>query len=155
MRNYHSYINQTIGYLSKDQICAQAEIRGSFLSPGVNGATVFYRHARESGFFIVSVIFGLPDNGIKSYEMCIHGGLCPAFSTDESTRHIARLKDPVLLPDVCGNGGFAFSVFYTEGLCFEDFMGRNVSILTKSTDRKGYYHRSDEQLGCGLILPVN
>ena len=154
MKNYHSYIIDTVSSLSKNQIYAEAELRGSALCPGINGATVFYRHVRENGIFVVSTVFGLPDcNGTRCYEMHVRGGpFPPPLQRNESLNALASgfKRDMLNLPDICGNGGFAFSVFYTEEIARSDLLGRTIAIFPKGT----LYYKSDEALACGLILPV-
>ena len=154
MKNYHSYIIDIVSSLSKNQIYAEAELRGSVLCPGINGATVFYRHVRENGIFVVSTVFGLPDNNeTRCYEMHVRGGwFPPPIERNASLNALANgfKRDMLSLPDICGNGGFAFSVFYTEEIARSDLLGRTIAIFPKGS----LYQKSDEALACGLILPV-
>lgn len=136
MKNFHSYISHTVSFLSEEQIYAQAEIKGTDFFPDINGCTAFYRHTHEKGIFVVSAIFGLPDkelghNGVCSYEINL----------------VDRQKSSLLLPHICGNGGLAFSLFYTEEIHTNEIIGGTVAILRSKN--------SLEQLACGLILPAN
>jgi len=154
MKNYHAYILETVGFLSKKQIFAEAELHGSSLCPSINGATVFYNHGRENGIFVVSTVFGLPDNNkTNSYEMHVRGGYFPEkIKRDESLNALTKgfKRDMLTLPDIRGNGGFAFSVFYTEEVSGCDLLGRTVSIFPKGIP---HLHHS-EALACGLIMPT-
>ena len=154
MKNYHSYIFETVSSLSKSLIYAEAELRGSVICPGINGATVFYRHVRENGIFVVSAVFGLPDDhGTRCYEMHVRGGPFPhPLQRNESLNALASgfHKDMLTLPDICGNGGFAFSVFYTEEIARSDLLGRSIAIFPKGSSSQ----KPDEALASGLILPV-
>ena len=127
MKNYHNYILETVGSLSKNELFAEAELKGTALSPSINGATVFYRHHREGGIFVVSTVFGLPDNSILScYEMHVRAG----YLSKQPRRDLKR--DMLMLPDIKGNGGFAFSMFYTEEISPLELLGRTVSVFPKS-----------------------
>ena len=154
MKNYYSYVLEMVGELSSTPAFAKAELCGSSICPGINGATVFYRHKRESGIFVVTTVFGLPDNSkINHYEMHVRGGHLPKNSQrSESQNAIAKgfYRNMLSLPEIHGNGGFAFSVFYTEEISECDILGRSVSIFKKSQDPP---HPSDA-LACGLILPA-
>ena len=140
MKNYHSYVLEAVSSLSKNQIFAEAELCGTSVCPMINGATVFYRHKSECGIFVVSTVFGLPDNtSVSSYEMRIWGGYLPPIkSRNESHNAIAKgLKRHMLsLPDIKGTGAF-------------EILGRTVSILPKDP----LHPYKNEALACGLILP--
>ena len=154
MKNYHSYILETVSSIANDLIFAEAELCGSSICPSINGATVFYRHKKEVGIFVVTTVFGLPDSHMTShYEMNIRGGYFPeAIKRNASQNALAKgLRRGMLsLPDIHGNGGFAFSVFYTEEIASSDLLGRTVSIFPKGISRPVH----NEALACGLILPV-
>ena len=154
MKNYHSYILEAACSLSKNQIFAEAELCGSSICPGINGATVFYRHHRESGIYVVTTAFGLPDNDKTSlYEMHVRGGYFPeATKRSASQNALAKglRRNMLSLPDLHGNGGFAFSVFYTEEIAAGDLLGRTVSIFPKGSS----HFNHNEALACGLILPM-
>ena len=153
MKNHHAYILGIISSLSQNQIFAEADLSGSSICPSINGATVFYRHPKENGIFVVSTVFGLPDNDrICSYEMHVRGGHFPSrLAYNESLNNLARgfSRDMLTLPDIRGNGGFAFSVFYTEEIAGCDLLGRTVSIFPKTASRLAH----EEALACGLIMP--
>jgi hypothetical protein len=148
MKNYHSYITSVLGSISKNQIYASAELLATPLCPGLNGAVLFYRHPTESGTFVVSSIFGLPDGDrTKKYEMMIRGSV--PHQTSKPIRSFNRACDSIPLPNVSGNSGFAFSVFYTEELSTCSILGRTISIFEGGS----YCHHPSEALACGLILP--
>ena len=155
MKNYHSYILETVGALSNNPAFAEAELCGSPICPSINGATVFYRHPEESGIFVVTTIFGLPDNDrISHYEMHVRGGYFPEpLKRNESQNTLAKgfRRNMLSLPDVHGNGGFAFSLFYTEEVSECDLLGRSVSIFHKGV----LPSHPSEALACGLILPIS
>ena len=150
MKNYHTYILETVGSLSKNQIFAEAELYGTALSPCINGATVFYRHHNKVGIFVVSTVFGLPDDSMLScYEMHVKGGYRPVRTLQNAPKNDLR-RNMLMLPDIKGNGGFAFSMFYTEEISPLELLGRTVSVFPKSS--RSFYH--SEALACGLILPL-
>lgn len=153
MKNYHSYILETVGALSNTPAFAKAELCGSPICPSINGATVFYRHPSENGIFVATTAFGLPDsNKISHYEMHVRGGYFPApakRTEPQSTLAKGFNRNMLSLPDIHGNGGFAFSLFYTEEFTEYDLLGRTVSILQKSSPS-----HTSEVLACGLILPI-
>lgn len=145
MKNNHSYIAEILTSLSKNQIFASAELRATPLCPGLNGRIVFYKHPRESGIFVVSSLFGLPDgNGTKRYEAIIRSSCSSPY--DKMQRRSPGLP----LPELLGNSGFAFSVFYTEELTSASLPGKTVSIFSKGSP----YRRPADALACGLILPT-
>ena len=145
MKNHHSYITEILTSLSKNQIFASAELRATSLCPGLNGRIVFYKHPRENGIFVVSSIFGLPDgNGTKRYDAIIRSSCSSPY--DRASHQAACTS----LPELSGNSGFAFSVFYTEELSSASLPGKTVSIFSKSS----LYKRPADALACGLILPT-
>ena len=149
MKNYHSYITEILGSLSKNQIFASAELSATPLCPGLNGRVVFYRHPKENGIFVVSSLFGLPDGkGTKRYDVLIRSSRSPPCGKNPN-RGFCK-SDAIQLPELSGNSGFAFSVFYTEEISRSSLLGKTVSIFPKSSPCK----RSDEALACGLILPA-
>lgn len=149
MKNYHSYISKTVSYISKNQMCAEAEIHGSFLAPGINGGTVFYRHNQEKGVFVVCAIFGLPDEkATRCYKLCVSGGAVPFLhrGANPYCKNLRNCKKKIIcLPDICGNSGLAFSIFYTEELSADDLVGKSIAIIDKFTE---------QEIASGLIMPI-
>lgn len=150
MKKYHSYVSESLGLLTKNQLFAVAELRASALCPGINGATLFYSHPKEKGVFVAYLIFGLPD-GAKTARYDIHiRGTC-AYPYPRNGAYLRACEERILrLPEVCGNGGFAISLFYTEELDKCSLLGKTVSIF----QRGNAHAMQKDALACGLILPA-
>ena len=143
MKNHHAYTSEILSCISKNHIYASAELHSTQFCNGVNGSVVFYRHPKEKGVFIVSSVFGLPDGcGTKRYEIVIKSAHQPC---DRSAHRCAPKTDYIRLPELVGNSGFSFSLFYTEEMPHSYLLGKTVTLTQKD---------SCEALAYGLILPM-
>lgn len=147
MKNHHAYISEIFEAISKNQIYASAELHSTQFCNGVNGAILFYRHPKENGIFVACSLFGLPDGkGTKRYEIAIKNA---HSSCERGYNRCATRTELLRLPELVGNSGFAFSIFYTEEVPRSVLLGKTVTLFQNNSSSS----HSDEAIAYGLILP--
>ena len=145
---------------------ALAIVRGEANHSTINGVVRFYKI--NTGVIVASEINGLPYSDDKCKEnifaMHIHSGEeCTGNINDpfanamthynpENCEHPQHAGD---MPPLFGNGGYAFSVFFTDRFSVEEIIGRTVIIHDRADD----FHtqpagNSGSKIACGQIKRI-
>lgn len=158
-------IRRFAGMILNGTPAARASIKGDKAHWGLHGSVAFY--PAGGGTLVAAELFGLPGSGQAAggkngvFGFHIHDGTqCTGDAADPfknagshfnpgGSAHPWHAGD---LPPLFGNGGYAFSAFFTDRFTPSEVLGRAVVIHDMPDDFTTQpAGNSGKKIGCGII----
>ncbi len=143
--------------IEKGEARAYAIIEGNNDNPHLWGIMFFYE-VPKSGVLVEVEVTGLPDTPSGFHGMHIHenGNCTPPFDMTGNHYNPANTPHPKHagdMPPLLSNGGYAYSVFYTNRFDIADILGKSLIIHSHADDFTTQPSgNSGEKIGCGVIM---